>query len=124
MAMAAGSVTVLAGLLFILNPDDPFLPGGDADHRLAVRPGAILVSRAASPADRCASGPPCRREWTSCSAILLVAGLSISTIIVSMFGPTPRADRQLRLVRSPRASSSTACCCSRSRAASSELPSS
>ena len=36
-AMAAGAVTALAGLLFVLNPDNAFLPDGDAGHRLAPR---------------------------------------------------------------------------------------
>ena len=45
------------------------------------------------------------RMWTALSAgmdfllaLLLIAGLSIATIVISVFGPTQRAGRELRLV--------------------------
>jgi hypothetical protein len=88
-AMAAGGVTAVAGLLFILNPETHFFP--------TVTPviGWLLL--------RClilaiASGESMGsvRIWTGISAgmdfllaVLLIAGLSISTLVVSIFGPTP-----------------------------------
>jgi hypothetical protein len=87
-AMAAGGVTAVAGLLFLINPETHFFP--------MVTPviGWLLV--------RCvilaiASGESAGsvRIWTGISAgmdfllaVLLVAGLSISTLVISIFGPT------------------------------------
>ncbi|MFL6758460.1 hypothetical protein [Sphingomonas sp.] len=87
-AMAAGVVTALAGLLFILNPETHFFP--------TVWPivGWLLVRSvilAASAIETRGSV----RTWTGLSAgmdfllaVLLITGLSISTIVVSVFGPT------------------------------------
>ena len=50
-------------------------------------------------------------------AVLLIAGLSIATIVISLFGPTRWLIASFAWCL-PRASSSTACCCSRSQAAS------
>ncbi len=88
LAMTAGGVTALAGLLFLLNPETHFFP--------MVTPviGWLLV--------RCvilaiASGEAAGsvRVWTGVSAgmdfllaVLLIAGLSISTLVISIFGPT------------------------------------
>ena len=63
-AMAAGVVTAIAGLLFVVNPETHFFPTvWPVIGWLAVR--CLLL------------------------AFLLLAGLSVSTIIVSLFGPTP-----------------------------------
>ena len=88
-AMAAGAVTALAGLLFVVNPETHFFP--------TVVPiiGWLLVrSLILLAASRECDGSV--RTWTALSAgmdfllaVLLVAGLSISTIVVSLFGPTP-----------------------------------
>jgi hypothetical protein len=87
-AMAAGGVTVLAGLLFLLNPERHFFP--------MVTPiigWLVLRSLILAYASTHLSGSV--RRWMGFSAgmdfllaILLVAGLSIATIIVSIFGPT------------------------------------
>ena len=83
-------MTALAGLLFIINPETHFFPtvtpviawllDPQPDPRLCqprfIGLGADLDGH-------------CPREWTSSSRVLLVAGLSISTIVVSLFGPTP-----------------------------------
>jgi hypothetical protein len=89
LAMAAGGVTALAGLLFIINPQTHFFP--------MVVPiiGWLLVrSLILAVGSRECSGSV--RTWTALSAgmdfllaVLLAAGLSISTIVVSLFGPTP-----------------------------------
>ena len=87
-AMAAGIVTALAGLLFILNPETHFFP--------TVWPivGWLLV-RSLVLAAAAAETRGSVRTWTALSAgmdfllgILLIAGLSISTIVISIFGPT------------------------------------
>jgi len=87
-AMAAGGVTALAGLLFVLNPETHFFPTvvpiiGWLLVRSLVLVGALTESRASV------------RLWTALSAgmdfllaVLLITGLSIATIVVSLFGPT------------------------------------
>ncbi len=88
-AMAAGMVTAGAGLLFVLNPETHFFPtvwpivGWLLLRSLIL--GAEVVETAGSV-----------RRWTAISAgmdfllaVLLIAGLSISTLVVSVFGPTP-----------------------------------
>jgi hypothetical protein len=88
-AMAAGGVTALAGLLFVTDPETHFFP------RVVPIIGWLLVrSVILIVASRESGGSV--RKWTALSAgmdfllaVLLVAGLSISTIVVSLFGPTP-----------------------------------
>ena len=87
-AMAAGGVTALAGLLFVLNPETHFFPTvtpviGWLLVRSLILLGALTESRASV------------RTWTALSAgmdfllaVLLIAGLSISTLVISIFGPT------------------------------------
>ena len=87
-AMAAGIVTALAGLLFILNPETHFFP--------TVWPivGWLLI-RSLILAAEAAETRGSVRTWTALSAgmdfllaVLLVTGLSVSTIVISVFGPT------------------------------------
>lgn len=87
-AMAAGIVTALAGLLFILNPETHFFPTvwpivGWLMLRSVVLAAAAVETRGSV------------RTWTALSAgmdfllgVLLITGLSISTIVISVFGPT------------------------------------
>jgi hypothetical protein len=87
-AMAAGAVTAAAGLLFVLNPETHFFPSvwpiiGWLLLRSLILLGALTETRGSV------------RNWTAISAvvdlllaILLIAGLSISTIVISLFGPT------------------------------------
>jgi hypothetical protein len=87
-AMVAGGVTALAGLLFILNPETHFFPTvtpviGWLLIRSLILAGALTESRGSV------------RTWTAISAgmdfllaVLLIAGLSISTLVISIFGPT------------------------------------
>lgn len=88
-AMAAGGVTALAGLLFILNPETHFFP--------TVTPviGWLLI-RSIILAIASGESAGSVRTWTGLSAgmdfllaVLLIMGLSISTLVISMFGPTP-----------------------------------
>jgi len=89
-AMAGGGVTALAGLLFIINPETHFFP--------IVTPiiGWLLIrSLILGYASTHLTGSV--RTWMGVSAgmdfllaALLIAGLSIATIIVSLFGPTPQ----------------------------------
>ena len=88
LAMTAGVVTAVAGLLFILNPETHFFPTvwpivGWLAVRAFVLAGEAIETRASV------------RTWTAISAgmdfllaALLITGLSISTIVVSVFGPT------------------------------------
>lgn len=88
-AMAAGGVTALAGLLFVLDHETHFFPRVvPIIAWLLVRSLILIVG------SREAGGSV--RMWTALSAgmdfllaVLLAAGLSISTIVVSLFGPTP-----------------------------------
>jgi uncharacterized membrane protein HdeD (DUF308 family) len=88
-AIAAGCLTLLAGLVFLLKPTDHFFPN-------VILVVAWLVARSLilAVASRRAGGSV--RSWTMISAgidlvlaVLLATGLSIATIIVSLFGPTP-----------------------------------
>jgi uncharacterized membrane protein HdeD (DUF308 family) len=87
-AMAAGIVTALAGLLFVLNPETHFFPTvWPIVGWLALR-GVILGAEAVETRGSV-------RTWTALSAgmdfllaMLLLTGLSVSTIVVSVFGPT------------------------------------
>lgn len=88
-AMAAGAVTAVAGLLFILNPETRFFP-----TVTPVIAWLLLRSLILAAASRWSGGSV--RTWTALSAGmdfllagLLIAGLSISTLVVSIFGPTP-----------------------------------
>jgi hypothetical protein len=87
-AMAAGIVTAAAGLLFVLDPETHFFP--------IVWPiiGWLLLRGLILGAEVAETGGEVRR-WTALSAavdfllaVLLITGLSISTIVVSVFGPT------------------------------------
>lgn len=87
-AMAAGGVTALAGLLFILNPETHFFP-----TVVPIIGWLIVRSLILAYASKHLSGSV--RTWMGLSAgmdfllaVLLVAGLQIATIIVSLFGPT------------------------------------
>ena len=87
-AMAAGGVTALAGLLFLVNPETHFFP--------MVTPviGWLLI-RSVILAIASGESAGSVRMWTGLSAgmdvllaALLIAGLSISTLVISLFGPT------------------------------------
>ena len=87
--MAAGAVTALAGLLFVVNPETHFFP-----RVVPIIGWLLLRSLILFVASRETEGSV--RRWTALSAgmdfllaVLLAAGLSISAIIVSLFGPTP-----------------------------------
>jgi len=88
-AMLAGGVTVFAGLMFLLNPVGRFVPTVTiVTAWLLVRSLVLLV------ASRLAEGSI--RMWISLSAAtdfvlgtVLLAGISIGTLVVTLFGPTP-----------------------------------
>ena len=87
-AMAAGIVTALAGLLFIVDPETHFFP------RVVPIIGWLLV-RSLILLGALTETAGSVRRWTAISAgldfllgVLLIAGLSISTIVISVFGPT------------------------------------
>jgi hypothetical protein len=87
-AMAAGGVTALAGLLFVINPETHFFP-------IVTPVIAWLLLRSLILAIAAGESAGSVRTWTALSAgmdfllaVLLVAGLSISTLVVSLFGPT------------------------------------
>jgi len=88
-AMAAGGVTALAGLLFIINPTTHFF----ATVTLVI--GWLFIrSMILIYASQHSRGSV--RTWMGLSAgmdfllgVLLIAGLSVATVIISIFGPTP-----------------------------------
>ena len=87
-AMAAGGVTAGAGLIFVLNHESHFFP------IVTLVIGWLLIrSLILAAASTEAKGSV--RTWTAISAgmdlllgVLLIAGLSITTIVISIFGPT------------------------------------
>jgi uncharacterized membrane protein HdeD (DUF308 family) len=86
--MAAGVVTALAGLLFIMNPETHLFPRvwpiiGWLLLRSLILGAATVEMRGTV------------RLWTAFSAgvdfllaVLLIAGLSLATIVITVFGPT------------------------------------
>lgn len=87
-AMAGGGVTALAGVLFLINPETRFFPMVTPVIAWLLLRSLILVA-----ASRGAEGSV--RTWTALSAgmdfllaVLLIAGMSIATLVVSIFGPT------------------------------------
>jgi hypothetical protein len=88
-AMAAGGVTAAAGLLFIVNPETHFFP-----TVTPVIAWLLLRSVILAVASRETEGSV--RLWTGLSAgvdfvlaLLMITGLSVSTFVISVFGPTP-----------------------------------
>ena len=87
-ATAAGAVTAIAGLVFIINPETHFFP--------TVAPViAWLILRCLILAIASSESEGSIRIWTGISAgvdlvlaVLLITGLSISTFVISIFGPT------------------------------------
>jgi predicted membrane channel-forming protein YqfA (hemolysin III family) len=81
-------VTALAGLRFLINPETHFFP------RVVPIVGWLLL-RSFILAAALAETRGSVRRWTAISAgldfllaVLLIAGLSITTIVISLFGPT------------------------------------
>jgi len=87
-AMAAGIVTALAGVLFIVDPETHFFPRVVPVIAWLLVRSVVLLGALTETAGSV-------RRWTAISAsldfllgVLLIAGLSISTIVISVFGPT------------------------------------
>lgn len=88
LAMLAGAVTTFAGLMFLLNPVAKFFP-----LITIVTAWLLLRSIILFFTSRLAHGSV--RRWIGIAAatdlvlgILLLAGLSIATLVVTIFGPT------------------------------------
>jgi len=88
LAMAAGVVTASAGLVFVLNPETHFFPTVWPIIGWLIARSVILAAEAIETRESV-------RTWTALSAgldlllaILIITGLSVSTIVVSVFGPT------------------------------------
>jgi hypothetical protein len=86
--MGAGVVTAVAGLLFIINPTTHFFP----NVTLVI---LWLFMRALALGIAVGLTYGSIRTWTAIAAgvdlllgLLLMAGLSITTIVISLFGPT------------------------------------
>lgn len=89
LAMLAGAATTLAGLMFVLNPVAHFLP------TITIVTGWLLV-RSVILAVTYSRAHGSVRRWLAIAAVtdfllglLLLVGLSIATVIVILFGPTP-----------------------------------
>ncbi|MEO5612779.1 MAG: hypothetical protein ABIT68_08565 [Sphingomicrobium sp.] len=88
LAMLAGAVTVLAGLLFLLNRESKFFPTVNiVIGWLALRSIILGVK------SRRVRGSV--RTWTSVAAatdcllaLVLIVGVSLSSVVVLLFGPT------------------------------------
>ena len=90
LAMSAGAVTVAAGGLFFLNEDGQLLSNATIVTGWLVARAAILFVTS-----RRAHGSV--RMWLQISAVTdlalglsLVAGLSVMTLVVAIFGPSPQ----------------------------------
>lgn len=88
-AMAAGAVTALAGLLFLFDRSARFFPIVNIVIAWLFIRGLVLVV-----ASRQLDGSV--RRWTTISAVtdillglVLLVGLSLSSVVVLLFGPTP-----------------------------------
>jgi hypothetical protein len=86
--MTAGAVTALAGLLFVMDPETHLFP------RVWPIVGWLLIRSLVMAAATAETGSQVRL-WTAFSAgmdlllaILLIAGLSLATIVIAVFGPT------------------------------------
>lgn len=89
LAMLAGGVTMLAGLLFLLNREARFFPTVNIVIGWLFLRGAVLAFKS-----RQVRGGV--RRWSIVAAatdvllgIVLLIGLSLSSVIVLLFGPTP-----------------------------------
>ena len=89
LALIAGAVTTLAGALFLLNPVTHFLP------TISIVTAWLLI-RSLILAVTTLRVHGSVRRWIAISAatdfalgLLLLVGLSISTLLVTLFGPTP-----------------------------------
>lgn len=89
LAMLAGAVTTLAGLLFVANPVAHFLP-------TITIVTVWLIARSVILAVTSGRAHGSVRIWLGIAAatdfalgVLLLIGLSIATAIVMLFGPTP-----------------------------------
>jgi len=87
-AIAAGAATALAGLLFLVNPTTHFFPTVTLVIAWLLIRSLILIYASRHTGDGV-------RTWMSLSAgmdfllaMLLITGLSIATIVISLFGPT------------------------------------
>lgn len=87
-AMAAGGITALAGLLFVLNPETHFFPNVWPIAGWLVLRGVILGAASAHTRGSVRTWTGLSAAMDLCLAALLIAGLSIATIVVSIFGPT------------------------------------
>ena len=90
LALVAGAVTTLAGALFLLNPVIKFLP------TISIVTAWLIVRSVILGVTTLRAHGSVRR-WIAISAatdlalgLLLLVGLSISTLIVTLFGPTPQ----------------------------------
>ena len=89
LALAAGAATLIAGFLFMTEPATHFLSAITIVAGWLFLRGGLLALRA-----RQEPGPV--RTWAALSAMMdlalalvLAAGLSIATLVVSLFGATP-----------------------------------
>jgi hypothetical protein len=90
LAMAVGVVTVLAGLLFTINPETRFFP-----TVMPIAGWLVLRCLLLGYASTHAHGSV--RRWMAYSAgmdlllaILLIAGVSLGSVVINLFGPTPQ----------------------------------
>ncbi|HVM37397.1 MAG TPA: hypothetical protein VM265_03290 [Sphingomicrobium sp.] len=89
LAMAAGGITAAAGLLFVIDQQARFIPTVNI-----IIAWLVLRSIALAVASQRTDGSV--RRWTLIAAatdfllgIILLVGLSLATIVILLFGPTP-----------------------------------
>jgi hypothetical protein len=89
LAMLAGGITVLAGLLFLLNREARFFPTVNIVIGWLALRSVILAFKSRRVSDSI-------RTWTTVAAatdlllgMVLLLGLSLSSVVILLFGPTP-----------------------------------
>ena len=89
-AMAAGAITAIAGLLFLLNSDARFFPIVNIVIAWLFIRSAVLAITSPQVAGSV-------RRWTIIAAatdfllgLVLLIGLSLASVVILLFGPTPQ----------------------------------
>ena len=87
-AMAAGGITILTGLLFIINPTPRFTPMVTVVIGWLVLRSLILAFGGGRSIGSVRSWMALSAGMDFLLAMLLMTGLSIATIVINLFGPT------------------------------------
>ena len=98
-AVWSGIITAAAGLLFVLKPSTAYFPVANAVLLWLVARGIFMLVMAVRTGDRRCGG------WMALTGladltlgVILIAGLPVTALVVSMFGPTPEVVARFALI--------------------------